>query len=508
MNRRKFIRRTSCAVAITAAAPTLVESAELPMPSPARLPRWRGFNLLEKFTQQKNGNPPFREEDFQIISDLGFNFVRLPMSYLCWTDPNDWAKLNREAELKHIDDAVEFGRKHGVHVNLNFHRGPGYCVNPPKEPRDLWTDEQALDVCALHWGAFARRYKGLPNSHVSFDLLNEPPDIAEDVYARVVRRLVGAIRAEDPQRLVIADALKWGNKPVMSLADLNIGQSTRGYAPMEISHYRASWVDKGKFPSPEWPRLHVSGGTLASPAKGKDSHALVIGGPFPQETALRLHVGVVSAATTLVVQADGRPIFTKEFHPAAGEGEWKQSEYKPEWKIYQNLYDRDYATVIPAGTKEVRILASQGDWLQLTELGFKRRDAAREDSVRVNPGWGELPKPFRYAPGESGGPFIGLSGHNAEWLWQTQVEPFKKLEARGVGVHVGEWGPFNKTPHDVALRWMEDCLRNWQRADWGWALWNLRGPFGPLDSSRADVAYEEFRGHKLDRKMLALLQKY
>src|SRR6185436_12294998 len=114
--------------------------------------------------------------------------------------PSDWLKL-REGELKHIDQAVEFGRKHGVHVNLNFHRAPGYCVNPPKEPLDLWSDEKALDACAFHWAQFAKRYKGVPNSQVSFDLLNEPSDIAEATYGRVVKRLVEAIRAEDPQRL-------------------------------------------------------------------------------------------------------------------------------------------------------------------------------------------------------------------------------------------------------------------------------------------------------------------
>jgi endoglucanase len=42
----------------------------------------------------------------------------------------------------------------------------------------------------------------------------------------------------------------------------------------------------------------------------------------------------------------------------------------------------------------------------------------------------------------------------------------------------------------------------------GWALWNFRGSFGILDSDRKDVQYEDFHGHKLDRQMLTLLQKY
>ena len=54
--------------------------------------RWRGFNLQEKFTDTPQewqtiapewgrANEPFKELDFQLIAELGFNFVRLPMSY-------------------------------------------------------------------------------------------------------------------------------------------------------------------------------------------------------------------------------------------------------------------------------------------------------------------------------------------------------------------------------------------------------------------------------------------
>ncbi len=38
--------------------------------------------------------------------------------------------------------------------------------------------------------------------------------------------------------------------------------------------------------------------------------------------------------------------------------------------------------------------------------------------------------------------------------------------------------------------------------------WNFRSSFGILDSQRADVQYEDFHGHQLDRQMLDLLQKY
>lgn len=362
MKRRSFLKTAAGAAALSTAAPILpLFAAGAQTPSAAKLPRWRGFNLLEKFVSRKSGNPPFQESDFVLMNEWGFDFARLPMSYLCWADgdPASWLKL-RENELKDIDAAVEFGRKHSVHVNLNFHRAPGYCVNPPKEPLDLWKDPQALDACAFHWAAFAKRYQGIPNDRLSFDLLNEPPDIPAETYVRVVKRLVAAIRAEDPQRLIIADGLKWGREPMFGLVDLKIAQSTRGYDPMRISHWKANWV-RG---SDQWP--------------------------------------------------------------------------EPTWPLQEN---------------------EKSTW-------------------------------------------------DKERLRRERIQPWKALEAKGVGVHVGEWGPFNKTPHKVALAWMRDQLELWKEAGWGWAMWNLRGAFGPLDSGRSDVPYEDFRGHKLDREMLKLLQAH
>jgi endoglucanase len=58
----------------------------------------------------------------------------------------------------------------------------------------------------------------------------------------------------------------------------------------------------------------------------------------------------------------------------------------------------------------------------------------------------------------------------------------------------------------VVIAWMRDCLAAWKAAGWGWALWNFRGSFGPLDSDRPDVAYDAWRGHKLDKAMMTLLR--
>ena len=354
MDRRQFIK-ASVAAGVVAGGLNLVQAKLPESVSAAKLPRWRGFNLLEKFTASRNA--PYREEDFAMMAEWGFDFARLPASYHCWSKPDNWLTID-EGPVRHIDQAIEFGKRYGIHVNLNFHRAPGYCVNPPEEPKDLWTDASALDACAFHWKYFATRYKGIPSTQLSFDLLNEPARTEEPNYVRVAKHLIEAIRSVDPSRLIVADGHKWGNDPVHGLADMNVAQSTRGYQPMHISHFKASWIGgSDKWPTPTWPL-----------------------------------------------------------------------------KLQDQTWDK-------------------------------------------------------------------------ERLRRERIEPWKALEKKGVGVHVGEWGAFTSTPHDVALAWMKDNLDLWKEAGWGWALWNLRGGFGLLDTRRPDVKYESYKGHQLDRKMLELLRE-
>src|SRR3954470_15207166 len=120
MSRRTFLKvMAQGGLALATGLDSLVRAeAErtLPEPTPEALPRWRGFNLLEKF--MVGNQRPFREEDLAWIAELGFDFVRLPLDYRCWIDEGDWTRL-RESSLREIDEAVRYGEKHGVHVQIN-----------------------------------------------------------------------------------------------------------------------------------------------------------------------------------------------------------------------------------------------------------------------------------------------------------------------------------------------------------------------------------------------------
>lgn len=482
-------------------------AVKLPEASCSKLPRWRGFNLLEKF-YKRDHNDPFQEEDFKMISELGFNFVRLPMDYRIWIKDGDWTKFDEDF-FKDLDQAVEWGNKYGVHVCMNFHRAPGYTVANPKEKTDLWTDPETQKVCAIHWAYFARRYKGISNSRVSFNLFNEPSGIDAEKHEHVVSLMVKAIRAEDPGRLIIADGRQWGQLPSMELLPLKIAQATRGYTPTLVSHYKASWMNGAdQMPLPSWPIAKMTG-FLYGPGKKELCGPMILRGVFSQPTVLRIRVGTVSNKGKIVIKADGKIIWEHDFVSGPGEGEWKKVVHKPEWNIYQNIFDRDYEATVPDGTKVLELDNVDGDWLTLTEIGLKPLNGnVPESMLGLSNNYGDKQEPVQIAEKNGRWQFKTSVVQDKAWLWKECVEPWIEARSKGIGVMVGEWGAYNKTPHDVVLRWAEDSLQNWQNAGIGWALWNFRGSFGILDSERTDVDYEDWNGHKLDRKMLNLLQKY
>ncbi len=505
ISRRNFLELVGAATLAWNATSPLTRAADS-TPLYAKLPRWRGFNLLEKF----NGGAPFREDDFRNISDLGFNFVRLPMNYKLWIQDGDWRKFD-EKTLAEIDQAVEFGKKYGVHVCINFHRAPGYTVNTPPENPLIWQSDEALDVCKLHWQTFAKRYRGIPSEELSFNLFNEPANCSEEDYYRVVKTILEGIRQEDPDRLVICDGIEWAGKPCFSFKDLRVAQATRGYAPMEISHYGANWVNSKNFPEPQWP-FYSFNGLMPSPNKREMPEGirqpLLIDGEFAQGGKLRVKIGIVSNNAELVVSFDGKEALRRKFVSGPGKGEWQTEVYVERYKIYQNVFNLDLTLDIPKGAKQISIANVAGDWLTIAELAVATPSCPEVVSTGTTD-WNAVDQTkLRYFVEKDRAALVGGTTRDREWLRRQNVEPWRKLAEQGVGVMVGEFGAFNRTPHKIALAWLEDMLANWREQDWGWALWNFRGPFGIADSGRDDVDYEDWRGLKLDREMLSLLQRY
>ncbi|UCH15860.1 MAG: cellulase family glycosylhydrolase, partial [Bacteroidales bacterium] len=116
MKRRDFIKTGAVlgAVSLTGFGVNTVAGPVRPV---TEFPRYRGFNLLAKFSGRDPGRK-FNEEDFEIMADWGFDFARIPMSYWNWASKDDWYAIDEEV-LKDIDEVIEYGRQYNIHINLN-----------------------------------------------------------------------------------------------------------------------------------------------------------------------------------------------------------------------------------------------------------------------------------------------------------------------------------------------------------------------------------------------------
>jgi endoglucanase len=328
-------------------------------------PTYYGFNFLSLFIWDEGEPPmPVEEAALDFMARYNFNFARLPTDYRHWIRNHTYDTPD-ETAFTHIDAWLAACRVRGIHLSLNGHRVPGYCINwNHLEKHNLWQDPVAQDGFVFQWEMFARRYLGIPGDALSFDLVNEPPSVGDygltrENHAALIRRVVAAIRAIDPDRPIVIDGLGGGHLAMPELADLgsqNVMHSGRGYQPMPISHHQATW----------W-----SGHADAPPPM------------YPGQ----VWDGVV-------------------------------------WD----------------------------------------RDALR-----------------------------------------AFYQPWRDVQNSGVNVHIGEFGCYNKTPNDIALRWFRDLFSVYREMGWGYALWNFEGDFGIASHGRPGVKYERMFGYDVDRELLDLM---
>lgn len=324
------------------------------------MPRY-GFNFQWMYYNQGTGPQEPDEKALDFLAQHGFDFVRIPTNYTFWTTDFNYFEPD-ESVLAYLDRYQKACQQRGLHMSLNLHRAPGYCINyNDREKHNLWQDEIAQDAFIFLWTHFAERFKGISNDYVSFDLVNEPPEVGQygmtrDVHANLMRRVVAAIREVDPGREIVIDGLGGGHLAMPELADLGVIHSGRGYQPMPVSHWGAHW-----------------------------------------------------------------------------------------WTGWQEAESNDY-------------------------------------------------------PG-------------TEWdgkIWNKEVihefyKPWRDVSDMGVPVHIGEFGCYNKTPNDVALRWLGDVMSLYKEYGWGYGMWNFEGDFGIINHGRPGAVYETVSGYQVDRDLLELM---
>ena len=146
-----------------------------------------------------------KERDWDLMAKYGWNAVRVPFIHTVIEDEKKPRTLRSDA-WRYLDDAIAQAEKRGMYVILDLHGAAGsqgvehhsgcanrnaYWTNPEFQERTIWL-----------WQQIAARYKDRP-SVAGYSLLNEPWGTGASNMAAVVTKLYQAVRAVDPNHVII-----------------------------------------------------------------------------------------------------------------------------------------------------------------------------------------------------------------------------------------------------------------------------------------------------------------
>jgi endoglucanase len=198
----------------------------------------RGINLGDALDGPAEGawGVTLKEHYFQAIRDAGFNSVRIPIRWSAHAQPAPPYAIDA-AFFARIDWAIEQALSRHLAAVINVH----HYVEMDRDP-----DAHTARLVAL-WTQIAARYRDRPPS-LFFELYNEPGDqFTDERWQHVFPALLQAIRASDPDRIVIVGP---GHKnspdhlPSLQLPanDRRLIATFHYYTPLQFTHQGADWM--------------------------------------------------------------------------------------------------------------------------------------------------------------------------------------------------------------------------------------------------------------------------
>jgi DNA-binding LacI/PurR family transcriptional regulator len=89
------------------------------------------------FVSEGERPKPADERALDFLRRYDINFVRIPTNYRVWTTGFDYTHPD-ESVLESLDGHLRACLERGIHVALNLHHVPGYCITPdPTEIHNL-----------------------------------------------------------------------------------------------------------------------------------------------------------------------------------------------------------------------------------------------------------------------------------------------------------------------------------------------------------------------------------
>lgn len=177
----------------------------------------------------------FTESDFDNVSDLGFNAIRLPFAY--FNLENESGELT---EFDRMDWFVDQCDKRDIYLILDLHGAYG-SQNAKEHSGDmsganLFVNEENKEKTVALWETVAARYKNR-DIIAGYDLLNEPSGVTGITNAfeqfPFYDDLYKAVRAVDPDTMIIIESV-WEAKNLPDPSDY-------GWENVCYSYHNYNW---------------------------------------------------------------------------------------------------------------------------------------------------------------------------------------------------------------------------------------------------------------------------
>lgn len=249
----------------------------------------RGINMGNTFeapSESEWGNP-WKPEYFEIIADLGFNHVRLPVRWepaaRSMASPPYTINLDFLARIKEVvDKALE----QDLHIIVNMHHHDALFEDPAGQKERFISQ----------WSQIADYFKDYPNA-LLFEVLNEPHgNVTPQVWNEFFRDALTEIRKTNPTRVVIMGVAEFGGLGGLSQLEVPNDEyiivSPHYYNPFNFTHQGADWVgpQSDEWLGTEWLDTEADRETVVT----EFSYAL----QFSENNKVPIHVGEFGAYST------------------------------------------------------------------------------------------------------------------------------------------------------------------------------------------------------------------
>lgn len=160
--------------------------------------------FFDAFVRHFYGN-----DDASYLSSLGMNLARIAVNYRHLEDDRDPFVI-KEDGFTALDRVIDINASKGIYTIIDLHALPGYQsgdwhTDNPSHKAFFWRHPHFQDRAVNLWKAIAARYRTNPWV-AGYNPINEPdePDDPDTIVA-VSRRIVDAIRAEDPDHIIFLE---------------------------------------------------------------------------------------------------------------------------------------------------------------------------------------------------------------------------------------------------------------------------------------------------------------